>query len=77
MALRKVQVMLDFGARVTVVAPKVCEELAELADSYDSKSIERKETQILTKNDIVILRNGSSPKNRELKLFRTGRSKKQ
>lgn len=30
-ALRKVEVLLDFGARVTVVAPEICEEIQDIA----------------------------------------------
>ena len=59
-ALRKVQVMLDFGACITVVAPKVCEELSELAKIQKTKSVNKIETEKLFKNKIEAEK---SPKN--------------
>ena len=35
-AYRKVSMMLSFGARVTVIAPKICDELQKIESKQDA-----------------------------------------
>lgn len=41
-ALRRVKELLSFGAKVTLISPQVCPELAQLSDKGDIRHIPRK-----------------------------------
>ena len=62
-AYRKVSMMLSFGARVTVIAPKICDELQKIESKQDALllvqrpfedgDIEGADVVIMATNDIL------------------------
>lgn len=54
-AFRKAEIMLSFGARVTMIAPEICDSMKKLGQRYELTIFQRKiETEDIIQADFVI-----------------------